>query len=72
MTDNAVTRLAHTGDLADLVDLAVRSFRDAFGGDNDKRDLEDYLSSSMSIGKLEEEIRDANSIFIVACSDPLL
>ena len=69
MTDNAFTRLAHTGDLADLVDLAVRSFRDAFGGDNDKRDLEDYLSSSMSIGKLEEEIRDANSIFIVACSD---
>lgn len=68
-TKNSVIRLARVGDLSDLADLAARSFRDAFGSDNDKHDIEEYLSTSMTLEKLQEEFDDTRNTFLVACPD---
>ncbi len=62
-------RLAHTGDLVDLVDLAVRSFIDTYGGENDEYDLDDYLSNSLTVAKLGEELEDINNEFLLVRSD---
>ncbi len=71
MSDKPVIRLAYAADLPDLVDLAARSFRDAFEDDNDQHDIEDYLRNSMSLENLEEEFRDAESRFLLACADDI-
>lgn len=65
--DNTI-RPARAEDLADLADLAARAFRDAFGAENEEHDMEEYLSTSMSVKTLEKDFADEKNIFRVACS----
>lgn len=67
-TGNTVVRPACATDLPDLVDLAVRSFRETFESDNDPSDVDEYLSSSMSVAKFDEDLSEPNNQFLVACS----
>ena len=67
MTEAIIVRRALVEDLTLLADLAARSFRDAFEADNDPQDMEDYVSSSLSVERTRDEFGDAGNIFLIAC-----
>ena len=68
-TGTITLRYAKREDVGSLVDLAARSFRDAFASENAKNDIDAYIDSAFTVEKFDEEIHAANTIFLVACSD---
>ncbi len=54
---------------ATLAQLAARTFRDAFGAQNNPLDLEQYISVAFSLEKMEEELSDPASTFYIAHDD---
>ncbi len=68
VTDNLILRNAKREDIASLVDLAARSFRDAFASENAKQDIDAYIGSAFTLEKFQEEFDTPNNIFLVACS----
>ncbi len=67
MTEDIIVRRALVEDIHALADLAARSFRDAFEADNNANDIEDYVSSSLTIERIRNEFDDAGNIFLIAC-----
>jgi len=67
MVDGIIVRRAKVEDIQDLADLAARSFRDTFEADNDPKNIEDYLKSSLTIQSVRNEIEDTSNLFLVAC-----
>jgi ribosomal protein S18 acetylase RimI-like enzyme len=67
MTEDIIVRRALVEDIPALADLAARSFRDAFEADNNAKDIEDYVSSSLTIERIRNEFIDAGNIFLIAC-----
>ncbi len=67
MTEDIIVRRARVEDINALADLAARSFRDAFAADNDAKNIEDYVSSSLTVESIHEEFDDAGNIFLIAC-----
>jgi ribosomal protein S18 acetylase RimI-like enzyme len=67
MTEDIIVRRALVEDIPALADLAARSFRDAFEADNNAKDIEDYVSSSLTIERIRNEFYDAGNIFLIAC-----
>jgi ribosomal protein S18 acetylase RimI-like enzyme len=67
MTEDIIVRRALVEDIPALADLAARSFRDAFEADNNAKDIEDYVSSSLTIERIRNEFNDAGNIFLIAC-----
>jgi len=66
MTEDIIVRRALVEDIPALADLAARSFRDGFGADNDPQDMDDYVSSSLSVERIRDDLGDAGTIFLVA------
>ena len=67
MIEDIIVRRALVGDILALADLAARSFRDAFEADNNAKDIEDYVSSSLTVERIRNEFDDAGNIFLIAC-----
>jgi len=67
MVEDIVVRRAVVEDIHDLADLAARSFRDTFEVDNDAKNIEAYLRSSLTVESTRNELDDTSSIFLVAC-----
>lgn len=67
MTEDIVIRRAAVEDMHALAELAARSFRAAFEADNDAKNIEDYVSSSLSVESIRNEYHDPGNIFLIAC-----
>lgn len=67
MTDDILIRRATAEDIEGVADLAVRSFRDTFEADNDAKNIDDYVRSSLTAERLRNEFDETSNIFLVAC-----
>lgn len=56
-----------------LAELGARTFRDAFGADNNPEDLNSYLAEAFSKNKMLEELNEPTSQFFIAfeASEPV-
>lgn len=61
-----LVRPARPGDAAVLADLAARTFRDAFGPDNDPADLELHLTTHYTPDRMLAQIRDPGCTTLLA------
>jgi len=66
MAGNIVITRAGIKDLAILVELSITTFRDTFGPDNGKEDMDKYVAEEMNAGKLSEELREGNNYIFLA------
>lgn len=57
-------------DVPALADLATRTFRDTFEGQNTRLDMEQYLKRSFSSAQLQREFDDPASTFLLASAAP--
>lgn len=69
MIENIVVRRAEAEDIDGLADFAARAFRDTFEADNDVRNIDDYLRSSLTIKNLRDGFNDASNVFLIALQD---
>lgn len=65
-------RFATPDDAAALSALAARSFRDAFGADNSAEDMQQFLSTSLTLATTQQELADSSKIFLIVERDSLL
>lgn len=66
MTGQTRIRPARRGDIDVLAELAARTFREAFAGDNAPGDINAYVSASFSTERLRTEFADARNRFLLA------
>lgn len=59
-------RRCTTGDVATLVSLGIRTFRETFEAVNTPENMKLYLEKNFYDEKLEEEMRESGSIFFLA------
>lgn len=59
-------RVANATDAPALRDLAIRTFRDAFGADNRPEDLELYLDAAYSAAQISRDLANPDVITFVA------
>ena len=59
-------RIASRDDAEILVELGIRTFRDAFGPDNDPQDMEAYLASAFTPRQIASELADPAVTFLLA------
>ena len=69
MIENIVVRRAEAEDIDGLADFAARSFRDTFEADNDVRNIDDYLRSSLTATSLRDGFNDASNLFLIAVQE---
>jgi GNAT superfamily N-acetyltransferase len=62
-------REATEADAVVLAAMGVRTFRAAFGADNDPADIEHYVAAAFSVAQIAAELRQAGSIFLLAYDD---
>lgn len=62
-----VIRRAVAEDAADLAALAEKTFRDAFAGDNDPGDMDDYCRTAFAPDLQRAQILDADIDTLLAC-----
>ncbi len=55
-----------------LTDLSITTFRDTFGAQNKKADMDKYIADEMNLGKLTAELNDSNNIFFLARCNELI
>ena len=58
--------IARPEDAAIVRDLSITTFVQTFADSNDPGDMEKYLAKEMSLGKIECELQDPDSIFFLA------
>ncbi|MCH9695623.1 MAG: GNAT family N-acetyltransferase [Gammaproteobacteria bacterium] len=68
MSENVTIREAGDDDMPGLAKLAAQSFRDTFEADNDPRNIEDYLRTSLTVEQLRDDFAIATNIFMLAFS----
>lgn len=56
-------------DLMTLKNLSYKTFKTAFGPDNDPEDIEGYLKVAFSAAKIKEELSNPNSFFYLVKSN---
>lgn len=66
MADHIVITRATVTDAKILTQLSVATFRDTFGLQNRKEDMDKYLAEVMSLEKLTEELEDEGNYFFLA------
>jgi ribosomal protein S18 acetylase RimI-like enzyme len=66
MLEDIIVRHAKVEDIHGLADLAARSFRDTFEVDNDARNIEDYLQSSLTTTSVRDELDIESNVFLIA------
>ena len=66
LSEDLVIRRAEVEDVRGLADLAARSFRDTFAADNEPKNIEDYLQSSLTLKNMRDDIGVASNIFLLA------
>jgi len=59
-------RKASRDDAELLSELGTRTFRDAFGADNDPQDLEEYIASAFTPAQIASELADPTVTFLLA------
>lgn len=59
-------RKARSADLAELTELAERTFRDTFAVNNRKGDVDAYVSESLSLRQYRAELSDPKNVFLLA------
>ncbi len=64
-------RLAELGEARLLAELGARTFADAFGARNEPEDMAAYLAAAFSVERIEAELRQPESFFLLAF-DPTL
>lgn len=57
---NITIEPVQASELAELADLAARTFSDAFGGDMDPKDLAQTLAENRSVSYFESSMKDSN------------
>jgi ribosomal protein S18 acetylase RimI-like enzyme len=63
---NVIVRKADTGDAGMISLIGTISFRDAFGKEFDKENLEDYLKTTYNPGKIADNIDGEENIYYIA------
>lgn len=66
MSQDLEIRPAWAGDIEALAALAERTFRDTFAAENRAADLDAYVRGAFSSERLQEELSEPQSIFLVA------
>ena len=62
-------RRATSADIPALADLGARTFRETFETQNTPEDIASYIESSFSPARLERELDDRASVFLLAFAD---
>jgi GNAT superfamily N-acetyltransferase len=65
-TPGLTIRLAGSDDVPQLVDLAVRTFRDAFGHENDPADIELHVAGHYTLERMGAEVADPEHTTLLA------
>jgi diamine N-acetyltransferase len=66
------TRLATPADAAALAEIGERTFRDAFAKDNDRRDMELYVSRTYGEAHQRRELEDPANLALVVEEDGVI
>ena len=64
-----VITIATPDDAVLLTALSINTFCETFAKDNRKEDMDKYLSETMNLTGITEELNDNNNIFFLASSD---
>lgn len=56
-------------DAARLRELAVKTFRDSFGGVNTEENMKEYIDSALSEGKIESDLQNDAVVYYLAVED---
>lgn len=67
-----IFRKANLADVDLLASFGAHAFREAFGAQNDPEDMDAYLAEHFSPARIQEEIEDPQSIFLLAYLDTRL
>jgi len=67
-----IIRRASLDDTKNLIELGIRTFRDAFGPDNTSEDMEAYLASAFTPTQIASELADTTATFLLAYADEKL
>ncbi|MBW2201382.1 MAG: GNAT family N-acetyltransferase [Deltaproteobacteria bacterium] len=65
-TSKLAIRQASHDEIETVAEIAARTFRDAFGPDNDPKDMEIYLASAFAPEQIATELADPDSRFLLA------
>ena len=66
-----VIRIADTKDVVMLTELSITTFRQAYGAQNKKEHMDDYIACAMSEACLREELKDTSNLFVLAEYDDI-
>ncbi len=64
-TRQALIRQAEEEDVANLVRLAVSSFRNAFEPNNKKSDIDIYVEEQLSFERLRDQVLESSNLFLL-------
>lgn len=64
--ESIVLKKVFSADVAQLQQIAIKTFNEAYDANNSEQNMEDYIASSFTEKKLHAEISDPNSIFYFA------
>ena len=61
--------IATPDDAESIADLAAKTFLEYFGAANEPEHIQQYLGEAFSLTRIERELADPNSTFLVACRE---
>ena len=64
--ENYIIKKVTIQEVEQLQNIAIRTFVDTFGADNNQQDMEDYVANKLSKSQLESELLSPNSHFYFA------
>lgn len=64
--ESIVLKKVFAADVAQLQQIAIKTFKEAYVANNSEQNMEDYIDSSFTEKKLHAEVSDPNSIFYFA------
>ena len=67
ISQKLIVRRATRSDAGLIAELGHRTFKDSFGAENRPEDMEQYLSLNFSKARIEAQLSDPASIFLLAC-----
>jgi ribosomal protein S18 acetylase RimI-like enzyme len=69
---NHTLRQAGTGDAAELLEFAARTYSETFSPVNTPENMKAYMESAFTMAQLEEEMLDAHALFLLVEIDGFL
>jgi len=72
MTNDIRIITAKASDAQALTTLSVKTFRDTFGADNKKEDMDKYIAEDMSEARITQQLIDPQNVFFLAYREEAL